>query len=149
MNLRNEYEFSYNFELTSKVFYKWDEACDYAVLKLPKSKFNIERIPISYTVTQTLKTHAFGYIGHTRRFTITDAEVTSIIPEQFTINLLSAPGYSGAAIVVDYCGRAIGYMGGNLDASEDPNSQHQSYCFKFDQVVLATKRPSSPTIFPD
>jgi hypothetical protein len=37
------------------------------------------------------------------------------------MNLLSAPGYSGAAIIADGYGRAVGYMGKRV------NSKHQSY----------------------
>ena len=113
----------------------------------------MRRIPVSLAVSAsvraTMAVHAFGYIGHTNRLNITGGEVSGFIPEGFTMNLLSAPGYSGAAIIADGYGRAVGYMGGNLDASEDKNSQHRSYAYKFDQVILATGWKSTPTNSPD
>ena len=59
------------------------------------------RIPVSLDVSLTLKIHAFGYIGHTKEFNITGGEVSSFIPYGFTMNLLSAGGFSGAAILAE------------------------------------------------
>jgi hypothetical protein len=82
--------------------------------------------------------HAFGYIGHTNELTITGGEMTGYIPARFTMNLLSAPGSSGTAIIADGYGRAVGYMGERVD------SKHQSYAFKFDCVIQATNRQKIP-----
>jgi hypothetical protein len=103
------------------------------------------RIPVGLGVSVTLQIHAFGYIGHTRQLNISSGEVSGFIPEGFTMNLLSAGGFSGAAIIADGYGRAIGYMGGNLDKSTKNNSQHQSYGFRFDRVITVTKRQLTPT----
>ena len=139
----------HSFSLSSNLFTTWDEAHDFAILKFRKTeKLSMPRIPISLNINLTLKVHAFGFIGHSQKFNITGGEIASKIPQGFTMNMLSAPGYSGAAIVADYYGRAVGYMGGNLDASEAKNSQHQSYAYTFDIIVEATKRVNSPQISP-
>jgi hypothetical protein len=149
LTLINRDGLRYDFALTKDSFSNYvSEEFDYVVLKLPKSNFTIERIPISLDVHLTLKIHAFGYIGHTKEFNISGGEVSGNIPSGFTMNLLSAPGFSGAAIVADYNGRAVGYLGGNYDASIKPNSQHQSYAFRFDVLVTATKRQMTPTSSP-
>jgi hypothetical protein len=83
----------------------------------------MERIPVSFEVSLTLRIHAFGYIRHTNQFNISSGEVSSLIVEGFTMTLLSAGGYSGAAILADGCERGIiGYIGGNLYASKVKNS---------------------------
>jgi hypothetical protein len=146
--LRNDFGLSYPFTLTSDLFYRWNLDHDFAVLKLPRNQFHMPRIPVELATRPTMFIHAFGYIGHTNQFTITGGEITGYIPECFTMNLFSAPGYSGAAIIADAYGRAVGYMGGNLDASKRVNSQHQSYAFKFDVVMRATNRQNSPTSSP-
>ncbi len=58
----------------------------------------------------------------------------------FFMTQLSAGGFSGAAIIADKYGRAIGYIGGNLDACKAANSQHQSYGLRFDRIMTATNR---------
>lgn len=148
LRLRNEKNFVHEFVLTSDLFYKWEKDEDFAVLKLPSTGFTMSRIPIYLVVSLTLKIHAFGYIGHTKQFNVTGGEVSGMIPEGFVMNLLSAGGFSGAAVLADVCGRAVGYMGGNLDASKDKNSQHQSYAFRFDRVIHATGRKVTPTTSP-
>jgi hypothetical protein len=146
--LRNDLGLSYQFTLTSDLFYRWNLDHDFAVLKLPRNQFHMPRIPVELGTNYAMLIHAFGYIGHTNECTITGGEITGFIPECFTMNLLSAPGYSGAAIIADaYCG-AVGYMGRNLDASKRVNSQHQSYAFKFDNVIIATNRQKYPTSSP-
>jgi hypothetical protein len=141
-------DFQHEFAVTYEVFQSWHKEEDFAVLELPKEGFTMLRIPVSLDVSLTLKVHAFGYIGHTNELNISSGEVSSLIPQGFTLNLLSAGGFSGAAIIADGYGRAIGYMGGNLDASKDKNSQHQSYCYRFDHVITATNRQSTPTKSP-
>jgi hypothetical protein len=141
--LRNDFEFSYPFTLTSDLFYRWDLNYDFAVLKLPRNQFHMNSLRVELGTYPAMLIHAFGYIGHTNKLTITGAEITGYIPECFTMNLL--PGYSGAAIIADGYGRAVGYMGRSLDASKRVNSQHQSYAFKFDCVMSATNRQKSPT----
>jgi hypothetical protein len=148
LTLRNDSDFSYPFTLTSDLFFRWDLLYDFAVLRLPRNQFHMPRIPVALETHPTMFIHAFGYIGHTNQFTITGGEITGYIPERFTMNLLSAPGYSGAAIIADAYGRAVGYLGGNLDASKRVNSQHQSYAFKFDRVTTVTNRQESPTSSP-
>lgn len=144
LKLYNEYDFSYTFVLSSDMFHRWEKDEDFAVLKLPKSQFTLPRIPICLEISITMKIHAFGYIGHTKVFNVTGGDVASLIPEGFTMNLLSAEGFSGAAILADGLGRAVGYMGGNLDASKKSNSQHQSYAFTFDRVAMVTERNITP-----
>jgi hypothetical protein len=148
MKLYNENGFSYEFELSSDTFLCCEKDEDFAVLKLPRSEFTLPRIPISLNLLVTMKIHAFGYIGHTKTFNITRGEVINLIPEGFTMNLLSAEGFSGAAILADVFGRAVGYMAGNLDASKNKNSQHQSYAFTFNRVAVVTKRKVTPSNFP-
>lgn len=148
LKLHNEDGFVHFFALTADLFHSWEKQEDFAVLKLPKTDFTMQRIPISLGIYETLKIHAFGYIGHTKRFNISGGEVSGFITEGFSMNLLSAGGFSGAAIVADGHGRAIGYMGGNLDASREKNSQHQSYGFRLDRVILATNRKTTPTNSP-
>lgn len=148
LKLRNEDGFGHNFQLTADLFHSWEKDEDFAILKLPKAGFTMQRIPISLGISLTLRIHAFGYIGHTKQFNISGGEVAGFIAEGFTMNLLSAGGFSGAAIIADGRGRCVGYMGGNLDASHDKNSQHQSYGFRFDRVILATKRETTPTNSP-
>lgn len=126
--------------LTSDMFLCHDKEHDFTVLQLPCHDFSMKRIPIRLGVKKFLKIHTFGYVAHIADLNPNGGEICSIIPHGFTMNLLSAPGYSGAAVVSDGTGRAIGYMGGNYDACEKKNSQHQSYGFTFDHVVVATKR---------
>jgi hypothetical protein len=141
-------DFSREVTITSSVFCAYAKDEDFAVLKIPRTGFNMPRIPISLNVTLTLKIHAFGYIGHSKQFNVSGGEISGLITEGFTMNLLSAGGYSGAAILVDGYGRAVGYMGGNYDASNNKNSQHQSYAFRFDRVMHDTGRQSTPTSSP-
>lgn len=138
--------FIYEFALKSEMFFKYAMHEDYAILKLPANGFTMERIPITLQVSLTLRIHAVGYVGHTQQLNITGGEVSSFIPEGFTMNLLSAPGYSGAAILSDYLGRAVGYMGGNWDSSK--SEQRQSYAYRFDHVILATGRELTPRASP-
>ena len=148
LKLRNENGFHFEFDVVTDLFHCYDKENDFAVLKLPKDGFTMSRIPVTYDVSLTLKIHAFGYIGHTNEFNVSGGEISGFFPNGFTMNFLSAGGYSGAAIVADGYGRAVGYMGGNLDSSYDKNSQHQSYAFRFDVVVLRTNRKPSPTNSP-
>jgi hypothetical protein len=149
LTLFNVCGFEHKFVLTSEIFLSCDETADFAVLKLPKEGFDMERIPISLDVSLTLKVHSLGYLGHTQKFNVACGEVCSLGELNFTTNIISAEGYSGAAIIADSLGRAVGYMGGNWDSSVQMNSQHQSYAMKFDAVVSATGRqltpPNSPT----
>lgn len=140
--------FEHKFVVTQDLFKYVDESDDFAVLQLPKAGFAMQRIPVSLGVSTTLCIHAIGYVGHTGMFNVTGGEVSGLIPEGFTMNLLSAPGFSGAAVIADHTGRAVGYMGGNLDASNHKNSQHQSYGYRFDQVLRATNRQHSPANSP-
>ena len=141
-------DFEHKFVVTSEVFQFCEKEEDFAVLKLPKGGFTMPRIPVGLGVSLTLKVHAFGYIGYTKTLNISSGEVSGFIPEGFSMNLLSAGGFSGAAIIADGYGRAIGYMGGNLDASTKINSQHQSYGYRFDRVITVTNRQLTPTKSP-
>lgn len=145
LHLRNDLGFVFSFHLTADLFHSFEKAEDFAVLQLPKSTFTMQRIPICIELPLNLKIHAFGYIGHTQQFNIAGGEVSGFITEGFTMNLLSAGGFSGAAIIADGYGRAVGYMGGNLD---DKNSQHQSYGYRLDRVMIVTGRSLSPTSSP-
>jgi hypothetical protein len=146
--LSNE-NFRMSFPLSSDIFLCYDEDDDYAILKLPKDGFTMQRIPISLSVGICLKIHAFGYIGHTEVINVTPGNISSMVPYGFTMSFLSAPEYSGAAILSNGEGRAVGYMMcGNLDARESIHSQHQSYAHKFDKVIRATNRTHTPTSFP-
>lgn len=137
------------FDLESSLFSHYHKEYDFAILSLPREKFDLPRVPITLVgVDLTLNIHALGFIGHHGKYSIANGIVSSIIPGGFTMNLLSAPGFSGAAILADVRGRAVGYMGGNLDSSNDKNSQHQSYAFKFDDVAKATNRQDSPANSP-
>lgn len=144
VTFHNNEGFYHKLIVGSSVFHSYEEDEDFAVLKIPKAGFTMPRIAISLEVSLTLKIHAFGYIGHSRQFNVTGGEISGLIPEGFTMNLLSAGGYTGATILADGYGRAVGYMGGNLDASKDKNSQHQSYAFRFDRVIHATNRQITP-----
>jgi hypothetical protein len=131
------------FNLDSSLFSHYNSEYDFAILSLPRENFNMPRISVTLVgVDLTLKIHALGFIGHDGNYSIADGIVSSIIPGGFTMNLLSAPGFSGAAVLVDVQGRAVGYMGRNLDNSSTTvkNSQHQFFALKFDDVVIATRR---------
>lgn len=141
-------DFEHEFDVTSEVFQFCEKEEDFAVLQLPRGRFTMPRIPVGLGVSVTLKIHAFGYVGHTRQLNISSGEVSGFIPQGFTMNLLSTGGFSGAAIIADGYGRAIGYMGGNLDESKKNNSQHQSYGFRFDRVITVTNRQLTPTKSP-
>ena len=135
------------FDLDSSLFSHYHTEYDFAILSLPRKNFNMPRIPITLVgVDLTLKIHALGFIGHDGNYSIADGIVSSIIPGGFTMNLLSAPGFSGAAVLVDVQGRAVGYMGGNVNSSSTTvkNSQHQYFAFKFDDVAIATRRQDHP-----
>lgn len=147
VTFHNNEDFSHELTVRSSVFHSYKKDEDFAVLKIPKAGFTMPRIPTSLEVSLTLKIHAFGYIGHSKQFNVSGGEISGLITEGFTM-LLSAGGYSGAAILADGYGRAVGYMGGNLDASKDKNSQHQSYAFRFDRVIHATNRQITPTSSP-
>ncbi len=148
LKLMKEGEVIHSFILSSDLFTYWDHKHNFAILKFPIStQFSmLKRIPIRLGIYLNQKIHAFGYIGHTNELNFSGGEITSKIPLGFTINLLSDGGYSGAAIFVNYNGGAVGYMGGNVDASDVKNSQHQSYGFKYDLVLEATKRGSTYNI---
>jgi hypothetical protein len=133
-------DFEHEFVVTSELFSCFDKDEDYAVLKLPRAGYTMPRIRVDLGVAATMHIHVFGYIGHTSELNISAGEVSGLIPLGFTMTPLSAPGYSGAAIIADGHGRAVGYMGGNLDAGKKNNSQPQSYCFRFGHVMIATKR---------
>jgi len=149
LTLGNNDDFDYEFIVTSDVFHSWEKDEDFVVLTLPKAGFTMPRIPISLGVSLNLKIHAFGYVGHTKQFNVSGGEISGLLPDGFAMNLLSAGGYSGAAIIADSCGRAVGYMGGNLDASKEKNSQQQSYGYRFDRVFHATGRElTTPTNSP-
>jgi hypothetical protein len=141
-------DFNMDFTMSSNIFYKWNKEEDFALFQLPKTGFSMFRIPISLSVRQTQKKRDFVYIGRTEEFNISPGVVCFLKPHGFTMSLLSAPGYSGAAILSDGLGRAIGYLGGNLDASTEKNSQHQAYAFRFDDVVRSTRRKESPSSSP-
>lgn len=150
VKLQNEGKsFEHSFSVTSDIFMCWDQEHDFTVLKLPRSGFTMARIPIHLGLYETMNIHAFGFIGHTGCFNITGGEVTGFIPEGFTMNILSAPGFSGAAILSDGIGRAVGFMGGNLDSSKERNSQHQAYGYRLDRVVEMTGRQEMPTSSPE
>lgn len=70
--------------------------------------------------------------------------MTGLIAGGFTMNLLSAGGYSGAAILVNGCGRAVGYTGGNYDASDSENPRRQC-AFRIDHVIRVTRCQTAPT----
>ena len=125
------------------MFMCYDEIDDYAVLQLPKIGFTMRRIPVSLHVGPTIRIHAIGYPPHAGSLNATGGEVSRSTPYGFTMKLLSAPGLSGAAIICDNIGRAVGYMGGNYDVSKEKNAQHLSYGFRFDNIIRATKRDSS------
>jgi hypothetical protein len=148
VTFHNNEDFSHELTMYSSAFHSYEKDEDFAVLKIPKAGFTMPRIPISLAVSLTLKIHAFGYIGHSKQFNVSGGEISGLITEGFTMNLLSAGGYSGAAILADGYGRAVGYMGGNYDASNNKNSQHQSYAFRFDRVIHATDRQITPTSSP-
>mmetsp|Transcript_22573 Transcript_22573/g.32452 ORF Transcript_22573/g.32452 Transcript_22573/m.32452 type:complete len:145 (+) Transcript_22573:571-1005(+) len=82
-----------------------------------------------------------GHLNGQEMFT--NGEITSINPHVFQLSFLSAPGLSGSAIAADDSGRAVGYLGGALDASHNSNSQHQSYAFKLDEIASLAKRGGS------
>jgi hypothetical protein len=71
--------------------------------------------------------------------------VTGLVAGGFTMNLLSAGRYSGAAILVNSCGRAVGYTGGSYDASDSENPRRQSCAFRIDHVMRVTRRQTAPT----
>lgn len=153
LKLRHKDGFHHIFDVTDKLFYKWNIESDFAVLKLPKNGFTMARIPISFDIARTLNIYACGYFDHlnSNSLNVTQGVVSGYIPRGFTMNFSSANGVSGAAVVADFYGRAIGYMGGSYDnpVSEAKNSQPQGYAFRFDEVVLATNRKTCPTSFPD
>ena len=144
----SRYTLILDFDLDTSLFSHYHEEYDFVILSLPRENFNMPRIPITLVgVDLTLKIHSLGFVGHHGKFSITDGIVSSIIPGGFTMNFLSAPGFSGAAVLADVQGRAVGYMGGNLDSSSTgKNSQHRSYAFMFDDVAIATRRQDSPPI---
>jgi hypothetical protein len=146
--LGNDDNFKQEFVVTSKIFHSSQKDEDFVVFKLPKGGFTMPRIPISLSVSLTLKIHAFGYLGHSKQLNVSGGEIAGLRPDGFVMNLLSAEGYSGAAIIADSCGRAVGYMGGNWNTSEKKNSQHQSYGYRFDRVFHATQRKLTPTNSP-
>jgi hypothetical protein len=148
IKLHNEFEFKHEFVLTADLFHSCNEENDFAVLMLSKDGFTMKRIPVSLEVTRGLKIHSLGYVGHSNVFNSVPGEITSLVPRGFTTNVIFAPGYSGAAILADYIGRAVGYMGGNWDFGSEKNSQHQSFAFPFGPVILATGRQTSPTNSP-
>ena len=141
--------FECTFVVTGDMFKYCNETQDYAVLQVANDgNFTMPRIPVYLGVSITLRIHAMGYPAHTGSLNVTGGEVSGYITYGFTMNLLSAPGLSGAAIICDSIGRAVGYMGGNLDVSKEKNAQHQSYGFRFDHIISATNRKESPSNSP-
>jgi len=142
-------EFAADFVLSSGSFSVCDKDHDFAILKFPKEKFTMERLPISLTgVDYTMLVHAFGYLGHSGQFCVYDGQISVVEAASFGMTFLSAPGYSGAAVVSDGLGRVVGYLYGNVDSSNAKNSQHQSLAFKIDRVAEITRRRESPQSSP-
>ena len=145
------------FILCPSIFGICDKDNDFAIMKFSREGFMMKRLPVSLEVGMTMKIHAFGFIGHQEDnitsgcngYNITNGEITALMPNQFYMSLLSAPGYSGAAIVSDGYGHAVGYMYGNLDAGTNKNSQHQSLGFTFDGVLKMVRRYDSPPLSPE
>lgn len=117
----NSGDFVNSFVVTSEVFQFYSREEDFAVLKFPIDGFVVPRITLRLDVFATLKVLVLGYNGHTSQLNISGGEVSGLIPQGFTLNLLSAGGFSGAAIIADKFGRAVGYMGRNLNTSEKNN----------------------------
>jgi hypothetical protein len=148
--LSNSMKFSKEIALDSSMFGPTDETKDFAILKFPREGFIMPRMPISYTgIFYTMKVHALGYVGHIEGLVASNGEVSNIQGSQFSITLISAPGFSGAAVISDGVGRAVGYMYGNWDASTQKNSQHQSLACKLDAVIDAMPRKPSPSSPPE
>lgn len=67
--------------------------------------------------------------------------ITSVAQHHFCIQLLSAPGLSGGAVITSSMGEVVGFVGGAYDAQEDGKD------FRFESYVIPTfalpKRPSS------
>ncbi len=107
------------------MFHCYDFEDDYAVIKFTfGDSSSIQRIPISYNITETMEVHAFGYVGYLSgnekgNYLITNDEITRINERGFQMSSLSAQGLSGSAIIADKVGRAVGYLGGNIDASKE------------------------------
>ena len=138
--------------LTRDMFICFSVEKDYAVIKFDSSQMASvpQRIPISYTIAVTMPIHAFGFPGYKNgQAMVINGEITLIKQNRFQLSLLSAPGLSGSAIIADDSGRAVGYLGGAIDASNNNNSQQQSYAFKFDEVAACTNRDESPATSPD
>ncbi len=149
LRLTDSKDFSKQFNLDSSLFSHFDKDSDYAVLKLSSDGFNMQRIPIDLCgIDLTLKVRTIGFVGHHNELSMSFGEVSSVWAGKFSTTLISAPGYSGAAVVSDGYGRAVGYMFGNFDTANMKNSQHQSLAYKFDDLVKATKRRSSPSNSP-
>jgi Trypsin-like peptidase domain len=143
------YDITVDFVLSSDSFSVCDKEHDFAILKFPKERFTMERLPISLMgINYTMHVHAFGYIGHSGQFCVSDGQISVVEAASFGMTFLSAPGYSGAAVVSDGLGRVVGYLYGNVDSSNAINSQHQSLAFKIDRVAEITRRRESPQSSP-
>jgi len=126
--------------LTKEMFKYFSKTKDYAVIEFISRKLHSNQF---YHGCDDASSCVWvpGHLNGQEMFT--NGEITSINPHVFQLSFLSAPGLSGSAIAADDSGRAVGYLGGALDASHNSNSQHQSFAFKFDEIAL-TIRGGSP-----
>lgn len=131
--------FEHEFVLESEMFQFYEKEYDFAVLKFPIGGFNMPKIRIRLDDPPNLEVHAVGYIGHNGSFSISSGQVVCAIPEGFGMNMPSTGGLSNAAIIADTSGRAVGYMGVNLNTSW-ANNEHLSYAYRFDHLMIVTNR---------
>jgi len=133
-------DFKHDFIVTYGVFYSCDESRDFAVLKLPKDGFTMQRISVGLDVSHTFKVNVFYCSRNIDRISISCGEVSGYFWGGLIVKILCADRFSGAAIIVKGSGEAIGYIGGSYESRDEVYISY--HAFRFDSVLDAASHPS-------
>ena len=114
---------------------------------LKKTEIVCKTPKYSYQIEISMPVHIFGF-PHTAAGRWEGlSNVTSIGRSTFGLQMLSAPGLSGGAVVATEQGEVVGIMGGNHDAEEDGKPQpFNAYAI---DARSFPQRPSSQPPSPD
>lgn len=115
--------------------------------EIPKSEIICKTPRYSYSINRCMPVRIFGF-PHTAKGRWEGASiVTSIDRSTFGLQMLSAPGLSGGAVVATEQGDVVGIMGGDHDAEENgkpkPFNAYAVHAHSF------PKRPSSQPPSPE
>ena len=103
--------------------------------------------PYSSQLQRSMPVRIFGFPQTVEGRWEGNTTITSVAQHHFCVQLLSAPGLSGGAVITSSMGEVVGFVGGAYDAHEDGKD------IRFESYVIPTfalpKRPSSNPSSPD